>query len=353
MPTLTGRSGPLLAAIAVAVTACTGGGPASAGASSSTTASASVSSASVEASASAAPVGHPAAGLVFVRHDDPSSPLGDIVVVEDDGSLRVVTGGLVPAGSWPQWSPDRSQIAFGPPKVGAGTSPQVVLVNADGTGERPIGEGQRATWSPDGRYLAYTAANLGQGPAGISILEVATGELVSIENANEPQWLPDGRISYQTTVEGQDPADPAAVRIGLFVRSVEGGEPQQIAVDSTATWSPDGTAMLFVHEGQVLLAEPDGTDAELLVSGYLPAWSPDGSRIAYVQGMTDEAMPLWAVIDREAEELWSGASGSSVAWSPDGERIAVDVAYPEPLIQVVDAASGEVLWETEGTQPDW
>ncbi|HET7685163.1 MAG TPA: hypothetical protein VFM19_02015, partial [Candidatus Limnocylindria bacterium] len=66
-----------------------------------------------------------------------------------------------------------------------------------------------------------------------------------------------------------------------------------------------------------------------------------------------EAMPLWAVIDREAEELWSGASGSSVAWSPDGERIAVDVAYPEPLIQVVDAASGEVLWETEGTQPDW
>lgn len=351
MPAVMGRSGLALTAAALFLTGCGGVSPITA--SPSATGSPAASRASVQPSATATPVAHPAAGLVFVRHDDPSSPLGDVVVVEPDGGLRVVTGGIVPTATWPQWSPDRSRIAFGPPKVGAGGSPQIGLVNADGSGERAIGEGQTARWSPDGRYLACTDANLGQGALGIWILDTQTGEVVRIEQADEPRWLPDGRLSYRTVVAGDDPADPAAMRAVLFVRSLPGGEPQPIARDALATWSPDGTAMLFENEGHLLLAEPDGTDAEPLVNGFSPAWSPDGSRIAYVQGMDNDAMPLWAVIDRQGTEAWSGISGASVAWSPDGERLAVDVAYPDPLIQVVDADTGEVLWETEGTQPDW
>src|SRR5688572_29394786 len=61
------------------------------------------------ASPSQAPTfeGHAAAGLALVQFPDPGSPASQIFVVEDDGSLRQLTGleGGIGATS-PAWSPD-------------------------------------------------------------------------------------------------------------------------------------------------------------------------------------------------------------------------------------------------------
>ena len=49
-----------------------------------------------------------------------------------------------------------------------------------------------------------------------------------------------------------------------------------------------------------------------------------------------------------------GIAGATPTWSPDGTRLAVEVYAPEmPIVQIVEVASGEVVWEMEGMQPAW
>ena len=59
------------------------------------------------------------------------------------------------------------------------------------------------------------------------------------------------------------------------------------------------------------------------------------------------------MMDREGTVLWSGVVGSSPAWSPDGSRLAVQVDYPEQMVVVLDAETGDMLWETPGSMPAW
>ncbi len=63
-----------------------------------------------------------------------------------------------------------------------------------------------------------------------------------------------------------------------------------------------------------------------------PAWSPDGSRLAFVSDRTDKRQVY--LIDPtggEAEALTSQEDGvSSFAWSPDGKQIAFTAADPKP-----------------------
>jgi Tol biopolymer transport system component len=303
------------------------------------------------------PPGHPAAGLALVQFPDVNSPASQVFVVDADGNLHQVTGlgGPSTGASRPAWSPDRRQLAFGPPKVGAGAAPQVGVVNADGTGQRDIGEGHLPQWSPDGTRILFEEIDEGMGtPLGMWVADAASGELTRIGDGYSPQWLPDSRrIGYQAAVEGAVEGDPLAIVTGLHIVSLDGGEPQRFALETEAAWSPDGSAVLLTHDGVVSLAAPDGSDPRELVNGWGPVWSPDASRILFSYDMNQDAIPLLALVDREGHEVWSGVAGYDPVWSPDGTRIAVDVSYPEPRVQVIDAESGELLWEVEGSQPAW
>ena len=74
----------------------------------------------------------------------------------------------------PSWSPDGSAIAF---ETHRAPPPGIFIVNADGTGMRPLTASPRSVslespdWSPDGRYLAFHA--FGHGNMDLFILDVA------------------------------------------------------------------------------------------------------------------------------------------------------------------------------------
>lgn len=361
----------------LALAACTSGAPSPTRSSSAEAASSPSTAPGSEPSASASvsvePDEHPATGLALVRFPDLDSPASQVFVVEADGGLRQVTGlsGGLPGASRPTWSPDRTQIAFNPPKVGADMNSYVGVVNADGTGERAIGEitsgnasmfssGGNRRWSPDGTRILFEQLNVvdvGQPEPQLetimSVVDVATGEVTELGVGNNAQWLPNGeRISFNGLVEGP----PQAFVEVLYVMSLDGGEPEVLAEETQAFWSPDGSAVLLVHDGTVSLAEPDGSEARELANGFNPVWSPDGSRfvLGYFGSDVDEqGFPVVALVDLEGQALWSGVRGSSPTWSPDGTRLAIELYGDPPTVQVLDVASGEVLWEIEGSQPAW
>jgi Tol biopolymer transport system component len=309
------------------------------------------------ASPSPAPTfeGHPATGLALVQFPDPGSPASQIFVVEEDGSLRQVTGleGGIGA-STPVWSPDRTQLAFGPPKVGfPGITGQVSVVNADGSGERVLGEGWQQRWSPDGtRLLIHEKDDVTSEPPSMWIQDVATGEVTNLGQGFNGQWIDDDHIGFQRVLLLSD----GAFSTELYTMALDGSEPVLLPVEpeTTAIWSPDGSQVLLVHEGSIAVAEADGSNPRDLVGGGSPVWSPDGTRVVLEYDFNQDALPLLALVDLDGAEIWSGPIGDAPTWSPDGTRIAVEITYPESVVQVLDAATGEVLWELPGaSQPNW
>lgn len=338
----------LMLVVAMALVSCAGTqAPGSSGPTDTVSPSASSDSGEPEASASAEPWVDPALGLAIVRFPDSNSPVSHIFVVEAGDIVRQVTGisRTSPGASDPAWSGDRTQIAFGPPKTGAGMVFDVGVANVDGTGERVLGQGQNPQWSPeDDRILFGEVDDVTSEPQSMYVVDVASGEVSDIGQGFNAHWLPDGRISFNRMVGG--------VSV-LYILPNDGGAPLEFAQGADGYWSPDGSAVLLVREGVIWLAEADGSGAHELVDGYDPLWSPDGDLIAFAYDVSQDGLPVLAVVDMDGNEVWSGVVGGSPTWSPDGTRLAVEIAVPTPMVQVLDAASGEVIWEAEGSQPAW
>lgn len=87
------------------------------------------------------------------------------------------------------------------------------------------------------------------------------------------------------------------------------------------TWSRDGTRIAATVDdgGRVEVMDADGSNRRTVGSGYSPAWSPDGSRLAWSTGTTlvvtdDELIPT--ELDLELR------NAGTPMWSPDGRMLA-------------------------------
>jgi Tol biopolymer transport system component len=207
-------------------------------------------------------------------------------VSAQDGSDRLLVSGSVGQAFDPAWSSDGSRVAFSSTRDAAGVDPsEVYVAAADGSSltrltfdSSPPTAKSAPAWSPDGASIAYLADAGGQ------------MDVWSVPVAG-------GTARRLTSSGGQ--------KFGL-------------------AWSPAGGSLLtteyqYGSTGRDIVAINAGTGAETtLAEGTGPAWSPDGSRIAYLDAAWHAAVMN---ADGSAPHELSDLRAGSIAWSPDGRHV--------------------------------
>ena len=123
----------------------------------------------------------------------------------------------------------------------------------------------------------------------------------------------------------------------LYVVRAEGGGETRLTRDGgddgSPAWSPDGSSIAFLstRDGgrDVYRMRPDGGGTERLTVGAgatkdVPAWSPDGTRLAFHAARgRDYDIEVIRVADRTRTRVApTSAYEGLYAWSPDGRRMA-------------------------------
>jgi Tol biopolymer transport system component len=229
----------------------------------------------------------------------------DLFVREPDGTVRRITNNRVFEG-FPRWSPDRSKIVFA---RASRNDSDLYVMNADGTGvQRLAGSAARAqdlypTWSPDGRLIAFASNRFGENDIFVMRAD-GTGVRRVTRTARwvddtQPVFTPDGKalviVSNRVAFSNYE----------LFRIRLSDGR----VLKRLTRWGANGDLT-------------PGDDA-------MPAFSPDGKRIAWV---SDRPGP-----ERRVEHaIWSmNANGGDIRrvvvhrgqnvafprWSPDGRTI--------------------------------
>ncbi|HEU4386666.1 MAG TPA: DPP IV N-terminal domain-containing protein [Blastocatellia bacterium] len=132
----------------------------------------------------------------------------EIYVSNLDGSnLQRLTRTSKAVNISPRWNPRTGrEIAFISDRGG---SPQIYVMDVNGGNQRPLiargGHADSPSWSPDGRYVAFTWG--GVGSYQIFVADVATGQLLQLtsDGTNQsPTWSPDGRhLAFQSRRTGR------------------------------------------------------------------------------------------------------------------------------------------------------
>jgi len=212
-----------------------------------------------------------------------------------------------------------------------------------------------ATWSPDGRFVAYSSDRAGK--FDIWVQQVSGGDPVQITKGPghnwQPDWSPDGKYIAYRSEDGDGGlfVIPALGGMGLARKIVSGG--------FYPRWSPDSTQILFQSTAllgnQFDVVTLDGSAPREVLTRFSnrplgarsAAWHPDGKRIS-IWGPSDDSVPtFWTVpvaggegvrseIDPQILKQLGGVSATpndemggdvKFSWMPSGRAIIFERTF--------------------------
>ena len=310
------------------------------------------------------------------RRDTPGRPRSETWIRDLAAKTESRLGTDATGASSPRWSPDGRSIAF----FGrVGDSSGVAIANADGSDIRFIASvkgtnhvlpsvGERLSWSPDGRRLAFISSTPGP----------------EVDANGDPMIIT--RYSYKPTASEGLTRFNDNRRLHIFVADVATRHVSQLTsgnyYEHSIEWSPSGAEIMFVSNHG---ADPDrvfnydvfainvtsGAQRQITKTAspeYQPVWSPDGRRIAYLgtkrsltsSETTMEDTHVWVMNADGSNRREVGISVDNrqraPRWSRDGTSLytVVQVHGDSKLYRIpVDGGSPRVVVGDEGQIGSW
>lgn len=313
--------------------------------------------------------------------------VGGVYVVDVESQVEH----LVVAG-WARdiaWSPDSQQLAFTwlewdwPPFEDGPVGPnlfKLVAVNVDGTNLRVLSEttfeGTGPTtdlfphWSHDGQRILFArwmhAERADEDVIVPVVVDAGGGSEQVVDTGN---LLVSGQIDWEPgsdaiTFVGLDPesADPP----GIYRLSLAGDNPERLTVASIAAmgefaWSPGATTFAFtgladwdadtlefdpgaidLYLGNMEGQDPTAVDARPLTIDVMPAWSGDGTRLAFM-AMSDN--PNIAEVELWVADTRGGESSMLARFTQRCDATCPPVWRPAPApVSDVSGARHEIVF---------
>lgn len=212
---------------------------------------------------------------------------------------------------------------------------QVYSMNSDGSGKVNLSNSayndQTPTPSPDGNKIVF-----------VRLINSTTRELWVMNNDGGGQqkltglnrnsflslkWSPDsGKIVFTNRVSNiYDLYVVNSDGTGLLQLTNNSGQEDYIS------WSSDGNKIAYTKNGEVHVINPDGTGDTIIHTEdyqYDIKWSPDGTRLGWINGHYDSARKYYREIyvskldGSEKKIVTQSADARIMSWSPDSTQIA-------------------------------